>query len=231
MQLQRRLAAAGGPAAYEVINMGQRGWTTANEAELLRRVGWQFDPDLVLVQYFVNDPFESGPNYWRDGDQWKRLLPARFRDYPAGRSTTLFLVEQAYSGFDRGVGQSKGHARLYDRGYHGWQQYEAAVGEMGDSARARGVPVVMILYPELIPGEWTPETYPLRGLYRQAAESAAAQGILVLDLVPIFTAEGGDWRRWWALPWDSHPSVAAHALTAEAILRFLRERDLVEPPA
>lgn len=66
--------------------MARAGYTTPNEAELLRRVGWQFDPDLVIVQFFVNDALLSSPNYGREGGAWLtprlRLVPVRFARGP-----------------------------------------------------------------------------------------------------------------------------------------------------
>jgi hypothetical protein len=49
----------------------------------------------------------------------------------------------------------------------------------------------------------------------------------VLDLIPAFAGEGGDWKRWWATPYDSHPNEAAHAVAAAAVARHLRERPLL----
>ena len=36
-----------------------------------QRIGWQFDPDLVLVQFYINDAYESRPNLgWEQGRSW-----------------------------------------------------------------------------------------------------------------------------------------------------------------
>ena len=98
---------------------------------------------------------------------------------------------------------------------------------MGDSARARDTPIVLVLYPDLLPGEWTAESYPARGIHEQVAAEARAAGLSVLDLAAAFAGQGGDWKRWWATPYDAHPSAAAHAVAAEAIARYIRERDLL----
>lgn len=68
---------------------GPAGYTTANEAELLRRLGWQFDCDLVLVQFYINDALPSGDNFARVGGSWLlprvNLLPVLFaRDRSGG---------------------------------------------------------------------------------------------------------------------------------------------------
>lgn len=53
--LERSLTGMPNPIPTEVINMGRGGMATGHEAELLRRIGWQFEPDLVIVQWLDND--------------------------------------------------------------------------------------------------------------------------------------------------------------------------------
>ena len=43
----------------EVINMGVSGFGTAEELILLRNVGLKYDPDLVILAYFPNDPYNN----------------------------------------------------------------------------------------------------------------------------------------------------------------------------
>lgn len=43
----------------EVINMGVSGFGTAEELIQLRNIGWQYDPDLVILTYFPNDPYNN----------------------------------------------------------------------------------------------------------------------------------------------------------------------------
>ena len=43
-----RITRQGRRNAVEVINTALPGNTTANEAEFLDRIGWQFDPDLIV---------------------------------------------------------------------------------------------------------------------------------------------------------------------------------------
>ncbi|MBA3318513.1 MAG: hypothetical protein H0T50_10540 [Gemmatimonadales bacterium] len=216
--LERRLTAATPDAPTEVINMGQRGWTTANEAELLRRVGWQFAPDLVVVQYFMNDAYPSAPDFKFDQPERTYLLPEAFWKGYVRSSSVAALVSLAINGIRYGLLKPNAEGgSLYEPGSPGYLQFKAALHEIGDSARVRGTPVLFVLFPSLVPGKWTPETYPLRALYRQVAADAKAAGLEPLDLTAAFAAEGGDWIRWWAVPYDSHPSAAAHAVVARAL--------------
>lgn len=43
----------------EVINMGVSGFGTAEELIQLQHVGWAYQPDLVVLTYFQNDPYNN----------------------------------------------------------------------------------------------------------------------------------------------------------------------------
>lgn len=203
----------------EVWNLAQRGWSTANEAEMLRRAGWQLAPDVVIIQWFANDALPSGPGFAREGERWVTVMPARFRRYAAGSSATLFLVERVANQLMRARETGGGYGPLYAENAPGWQQLRSALREMGDSAQKRQVPVLLVLYPAFVPGNWTAETYPLRAIHEQVTRAAEEAGLVVLDLSGAFAREGGDWRSWWALPWDHHPSAAAHRMAATEIAK------------
>lgn len=211
----------------EVLNMAQRGWTTANEAEFLSRLGWQFDPDLVVVQFYLNDAYESRPNLRFEEGRRVNLLPDQFwRGWIQG-SAVASLVSRGVNGVLFGVllREEETEGRYQDEA-PGWAQLRGALREIGDSARARTTPVLFVLFPDLTPGAWTAADYPARAIHARVAEAARAETLDVLDLTAAFAAEGGDWKRWWATPYDSHPNEAAHAVVAAAVARHIRESDL-----
>lgn len=226
-RLERELARRLPDQRFEVINMGENAWTTANEAERLRRLGWQFGPDLVLVQFHPNDAFESGPDFKHETGTATHLLPDWLAETeaPITRSAIIALLEFGWNQFHATGAKIQLYGELYQPGSKGWAQLQEALIDMGDSARVRGVPVVYILFPQFLPGEWTVETYPYRDIYRDVTEAARRADLQVLDLVPTFVARGGNWRRWWATPYDAHPSPAAHAVAAETISNFLARLD------
>ena len=233
-RLERALEQAYPGSHFEVINTGQRGWSTANEAEFLRRLGWQFDPDLVVVQFDRNDVLLSAPNFASQSEDavypHVDLLPDRFRTGPVRSSAFLAFLERTCSDLLHPWSMSGTEwSVLYRDGSPGWNQMQAALQEIGDSARARKVPVVLLLVPTFFPGVWTPESYPLREVHQKVAGRAGQAGIHVLDLTPALSAEGGDWRRWNATPYDGHPSSAAHALTSRALTDYIVRNGWLAP--
>jgi hypothetical protein len=149
-----------------------------------------------------------------------RLLPDLFTRGAINNSALLAWVQDRLSML--GTPYHLRYLQLYREDSKGWQQMKAAIRQIGDSTRARGVPAVYVLHPQFIPGEWTAETYPLRSIHERVTMVAAEAGLHVIDLTPVYAAQGGDWKRWWATPWDSHPSAEAHALTARVLAEYLR---------
>jgi lysophospholipase L1-like esterase len=233
--LETTLARDAGAEHIEVISMAQRGYTTANEAELLQRLGWQFDPDLVIIQFFANDGLPSGPDFQSVGGEWlcppHSLVPARFRTELAEQSAIIAFLEVQYNALRSSQPCYLQFHQLYDRSSATFTQFHSALGAISDSARARRTPVLMLLFPFFAPGEWTTESYPLRPVHEQVASLAREEGLRVVDLVPYFAAEGGDWRRWWATRYDSHPNSRAHRLVAHVLAdSILGSGFLARPP-
>ncbi len=188
---------------------------------MLRRLGWQFQPDLLVIQFFVNDALPSGSNFASKSGDWiipnRRLLPVRFRSGPVDSSALLAFVEKRINALMNGPRPFDRFKELYLDNAEGWHQARASLREIADSAAARGVPALLVLFPYFIPGSWTAETYPLQQIHETVAAYARGVGFRVLDLTYLFAEQGGDWRRWWATPYDSHPGVAAQAIMARAI--------------
>ncbi len=116
---------------------------------------------------------------------------------------------------------------LYAPERKGWHELQAALKEMADSARRRCVPIVLVAYPYLFPGTWTPETYPERDLNRLVTDAARKDGFETLDLTDVFATTTHPEQDWWVTPYDSHPNATAQHRATLAIARFIRERHLL----
>jgi lysophospholipase L1-like esterase len=231
-QLERDLRSAPGGREVEVINLGQKGYTTVNEAESLRRLGWQFDPDIVVVQFYLNDILPSGPNFERGYSGWifprSWILPERYKTGPAGRSALLHVVESVLSGRRHGdrVAQAARWTEVYQRRGPEWAALAGAIEEMGEAAAERNIPIVLMLFPDFIPG-MSAADLPFGAIHDQVVEVARAAGYSILDLTPHFLRANPDMRHWWATPYDTHPNAAAAALAAERLSAHLM--DVIEP--
>jgi hypothetical protein len=225
-QLEQLLTSPSRPV--EVVNMAVRGYTTVNEVEALNRIGWQFKPDLVVLQWLVNDVYPSGPDF-KNLLIWPpvpNLLPEAFRS-GAVRSSDLYgFLQQRYAAWRLGE-RHGGFPGLYVDSNPDWGANKAAFRELGDSARVLGVPVVVMLWPEIGEEAWTPETHPFRAIHAKVADVAREAGLHVFDLTALFAAAGKDGRRWWVKPYDRHPSPAADRLVVHALCDYLEAEGLL----
>jgi hypothetical protein len=220
LEAELRWLSRGRPA--EVVNISSPGWSTADEARALARIGWQFQPDRLLIQFYLNDhdPPVGDPRFMR------RLgkPPAVLKGGALQSSALAHLLRVKYW---ETLGQSALHANLidnYEDGSPGWKRVSGGLRQIAAAARSRGVPVTLLLFPAFPPGRWTPASYPYRQLHRKVARTATAEGMEVLDLTSAYAAAGEDWSRWWVTPYDRHPNSAAHLVASRAIARHLVER-------
>lgn len=219
----------------EVVNLGQKAFTATNNAEMLRRLGWQFDPDIVVVQFYLNDILPGASNFKRGYTGWlfprAALIPERYRKGPIRRSALLDVTEGALTALrhgDRAVQAAK-WTEVYLRQGREWVAVANALTEMGEAAAERGVPIVLMLFPDLIPGLTDEHEPPFAAIHEQVARAARAAGFSILDLTPFYVQAGGDMRRWWATRYDAHPNAAAAGLAARVLADHLIDSYALEP--
>jgi hypothetical protein len=225
--LEDALNQVGNRPPAQVVNMGFGGWATGNEAELLRRLGWQWEPDLVLVQWLNNDFLVTTPDFGlAPRDQGLvQVIPERYRTGLIRDSAVLWLLERILTNWLRPA--RKVIQEESAPGSPGWLAVQEALREMGSEAAIRCTPILLVLYPYLYPGHWTVETHPERELHERVAVLARDLGFEVLDLLPAFGAAYKEGREWWGTPYDSHPGAQAHLLAAGTIASYISEHELL----
>jgi lysophospholipase L1-like esterase len=234
-ELRRRIP----DTPVEVVNLGQAGFTMVNNARMLRRLGWQFDPDIVVVQFFLNDILPSGRDFTGGETSWlfprPSLLPDRYRGGPLGASALKDVVESVLTvrRHGDGVAQAATWAEVYQRQGPEWHALADAVKEMGSAAAERDVPIVLMLFPDLLPGSDDPADVPFRMIHEHVVDVGRRAGFSILDLTSsFFRDEGEDLRRWWATPYDAHPNAAAAGVAARRVAdRVMRILDPGAPGA
>ncbi len=195
---------------FEVLNMGVVGYSTVDEALVLRHKALALAPKLIVVGYFLNDP-ETDPiqplhAYFQPVSWWQRF-------------DLLRLFAQALHG-SRAPAIRRGNyfMGLHAAGSAKWQAVETAFRQMYADAAAGGIPVLLVIVPEAPPAGW--DRYAYGDVHRQVAAAAQAAGLNVLDLLPRFRrADPNAVRRSWH---DHHFSAFGHEVAAGAILDKLR---------
>jgi lysophospholipase L1-like esterase len=201
-RLEDMLRAAGHDA--EVLNTGVGNYNTDMEVAWFFERGVKFNPQYVVLNYFINDA-EPTPRYRTS------LLAERSRAYVYFASRLDAAARQAGVG-SRTDWQSY-YAGLYSDA-EGLRRVGAAIERLARYCRSQGIHLLVANYPELR----EPRDYPF--LYVNAAlERLAAEARLpYLDLLPAVR----DMRpeSLWVTRPDPHPSVAAHEAFARELYRY-----------
>jgi len=193
----------------EVINFGHGNYNTAQQVSLFKKKGLRYQPDKVVVFFFVNDaevtPVRSA---------WTPV--ARLRSVTFLWSRVRGLLSQA----DSNAGFEAYYRDLYrddQPGYHALQQ---AFVELRDLCQRRGIALQVVMLPEL----HNLIDFPFAAEYRQVQQFLQSHGIPVLDLSTDFAGYVHPGELWVAAD-DAHPNALAHSLIADYAFDFIaRER-------
>ncbi|HWP64415.1 MAG TPA: SGNH/GDSL hydrolase family protein [Candidatus Limnocylindria bacterium] len=234
--LAERLARDVPARRIEVLNLGVSGYNPYTEAALFADLGPTLAPDVVLVQFCINDL--NDPTMHFDASTTAALGPLPAAAYPeppaAPRAAPpdchgLRLCElvrdvwQPRPGPDdpATIGATvRPHDPPNDREL-GWlaERY----GEIGRTARAIGAHPVLVIFPyatQLAPGAPSATAAALTRL-------AADLGWTSIDLLPAYREAAQHGAVLFADLW--HPTVAGHRLAANVIADSLRRHGLLAP--
>lgn len=208
--LERLLNASGGPRRYEVINTGVGNTNTAMQAAYLMNRGYEFQPDIVVLNYFINDAEETPKKKenWLTNHSYAAV-------FLAGR---LDILERTYFGK---ADWQQYYRDLYRTDAAGWQEAQQSLDRLTGFCRDKGFKLMVVNYPEL--HELAP--YPFADVSAEIAKLSQERGLPFLDLLPAISAE--EPVSLWVTPTDSHPNAKAAELFARAIADAL-ERDYPE---
>lgn len=165
----------------EVFNTGVSGYSTVNEVGLFKSRATEFDPDIVLLQFCLNDYDFSPVFFMRDGQIV--CLANNAGDFNKV-SVPLFTRSALYRYLFFRFAWSDRPPEMS----HQTQVMEEQIGELKRSCQARDWPLLVILVPILQP---LPD-YPERksAAYRHVLSMMERQQIPVVDMTDPFMALG-----------------------------------------
>jgi hypothetical protein len=186
--------------------MGVGGYSTRDEAIVLRHKALALSPRLIVVGYYLNDPDAEArqplQTHFRTTRWWQHFhLLRRVAEVRAARE-----IER--------LGHGDYFLALHAPDHPRWRALEADFRRMHDDASQRGVPVLLAILPRVPPRAWS--SYPYADLHLQVSAAARAAGLDVLDLLPALEKE--EPQRLRVIPQDEHLSPFGHEVAARAIL-------------
>ncbi|MDD4201990.1 MAG: SGNH/GDSL hydrolase family protein [Candidatus Omnitrophica bacterium] len=240
--LQKILAKEYPKRKIEVVNLACCGFTTVNEMEVFYKVGLRMQPDIVVVQFTLNDPLPSGPGLKRVGSDWLSeqnavtSVPEQKRDVKKKGFSETFRKKSAFYrwlstrfGYLEMKQQNRSfYDPLYKEDFQGWQACKKSLQLISDGAKKINAKTILMIAPYFLPGKWTNETYPLKHLNAKVIDAGENANMMVLDLFQSFVDKGRDFGSYKALyGQDGHPNETAHKIMAQTLDQFIRKNNLI----
>jgi len=206
---------------FEVLNFGVGGYSTRDESLVLKHKAIDWDLDLVIVGYYLNDP-EIDPiqplhSYYQGVSWWQY-------------SNLLRLIAKAKKGWDvRRDGAGDYLRYLHATKGKNWQSVVFALEEMRSVAAERRIPVLLAIFPVTQNKSWA--DYPYQDLHQQVTNVANEKGIFVVDLYESFSQYPSQVVM--VSPHDNHPSKIGHEVAAHALYQWIvanKEKIIVSRP-
>lgn len=212
-RLQEKLNVPADGTKVEVLNLGVPAYETVDEVNLLKFKGLKYQPDLVMICFFLNDT-----NGGATAEEFNRSVPLDkqpiWRQVSRLLDHVAFVIErrQAAKKLEEAYRNSVGDYAL------GWIRAQESLKEARTLSRENGFDLLFVIFPVL----WSlSEDYPFAYVHEKVAAFAKSQSIPVLDLLPYFS--GYDGPELWVHPNNQHPNEIAHEVAATALAAFIME--------
>ena len=204
-QLEKLLNGRAAAGRYEVINSGVGNYNTSMEVSAFLHTGQKFKPDIVVLNYFINDA-EPTP---------KRKLNA-FTEYSYAAVMLWGAADTVKRLYFGKPDWKTYYAGLYEDGQPGWSELKDAMAALADYCRSNGISLLMVNFPEL----HELRNYPFASATAKLANVAASLAVPFHDTLPALDGELPETL--WVSPTDAHPNAKADAIFAAEIRNALR---------
>jgi hypothetical protein len=195
---------------WTTVNVAGCGWDTPQELDAV--IGMGVEPDLIVLEWYVNDI---------EGAVARLKLPPpqsklRIRNYLLPLAQRSYAFDYVYWRLWRYANQDifeeywKSLLALYDDP-RVWPEHQRDLDAFAAWARDRGIPFVVVVFPHL---RDIPRSAPVTA---KVAAHLRSRGATVIDLAPILA--GRDPLSLVVNGQDPHASVALHAEIGELLYR------------
>jgi lysophospholipase L1-like esterase len=211
-RIERMYAEAGIEA--EVINLGVGNYNTVQEVQAFLTKGHRYRPDVIVLNYFVNDAELPAPV-----SAPSVLMRGCYACvFVAGRGDAL--MRQFFGRLD----WTQYYLSLYgDGAARGWLDAKAAIDRLAAFSKASGIKLMIASLPEL----HDVADYRFGRVTDLVRKSAEENGAAFVDVLPALADQPS--AKLWVTPPDPHPNAYANALIAKALFEALQRNGAVTP--
>ena len=202
--LERELIAYG-TGLFEVINAGVGNYNTAMETSYFFDDGKAYTPDIVVLNYFINDA-EQTPTY--------EEVP-----WLANHSYAYAVIGGAWDGLKRhvpgGVDWRTYYASLYEDSAPGWRLARESIARLAGYCDVNEIRLIIVNIPELR----ELNDYPFADVTNKLEAFAASQQAEFVDLLPALRGQPASTL--WVTEPDPHPNARAHEIMGRYLAGYL----------
>lgn len=207
-KLNKACSGARGGDHVRVINAGVGNTNTLHYVEQFKIQYRVTKPDIVIMQYFVNDSEIIGKDANSIVYEYSLLLAM------LKQKVTGLMFELSGSG-----SLAEYYRELYDDEAAGWQAVQESVRELRDLTARENMELVVLLIPDLhdfsLDSAFTP-------IYEKIVSTFGDMGIDTLELIPELEARyGNDVQQAWVAKKDAHPNAEVHGIITDKLAAYL----------
>jgi len=190
----------------EVINAGVGNYNTIMEVEYFLQGGYKFQPDVVVLNYFINDA--------------EPVPPHPTVNFLRGHCESCIFLNSSLDAVMRWCSLrpdwSRYYSDLYDHGNaRGWLDAKDSIRKLAEYCKLHNFKLLIANIPEL----HDVNHYPFGEISNLLARTASENAVEFVDLVPALAST--DSTSLWVSRGDQHPNAYAHDLMARALFSKL----------
>ena len=190
----------------EVINAGVGNYNTVQEVTHYLTYERGFRPDVVILQYFINDA---------------EPVPSERSPFLLGRSYLLAFSISRFDAMMRLTGVrpdwKRYYADLYDDGRPGLAAAKQALVKLATTTREDNTRLLVTILPEL---REINDVYPFVSQHQKIKDVLDAHHVPSLELIDGLRGHGPE-SSLWVTPADDHPNGKANALVVDHMLPWI----------
>ncbi|MBE9537243.1 MAG: SGNH/GDSL hydrolase family protein [Proteobacteria bacterium] len=194
---------------FEVLNFSRSGRSTEEELNLFKTIGKRYDPDTVILGYYLNDAeTEEVSEEINTSKKTLELLPEPYEEFITGHSYTYYIFKYMLKALFLNEQNKYFIHSLYrtDRISKHIDTLEELILLVQEKSS-----MIIVIFPVITDFN----NYPYKYIHKIIKEVATRNNVNVIDLLPSFKAEG--YRTLRVSRFDSHPNEKAHLLAAKQI--------------